>query len=243
MLSKLVKPGDRIELLRVDSLKNIKDETVNKRVYHSKVCEIVSEDRIEIAMPMEKEKLLLLQVDNEYDMYFYTSGGLYQCFARVVDRYKTNNIYMILMELTSNLRRQQRREYYRLSCALEMNTRVLCEDEVKEIEQKGQLTNIIKEKLNKSVIVDISGGGLRFVADQHYEEGSLVICFCHFLLDGKIKEYSLVGEVLTVKELSNRPGTYEHRVQYVNINVEEREEIIRYIFQEERKNRKKELGV
>ena len=62
-------------------------------------------------------------------------------------------------------------------------------------------------------------------------------------MDGAAKHYSLVGRVLSVEELENRPGVYEHRVQYVNMDVDEREEIIKYIFNEERKNRHKEKGI
>lgn len=43
-----------------------------------------------------------------------------------------------------------------------------------------------------------------------------------------------------VKELENRRGMFEHRVQYYNLDVNTREEIIRFIFEEERKSRKKE---
>ncbi len=41
--------------------------------------------------------------------------------------------------------------------------------------------------------------------------------------------------MLDVKEVENRPGTFEHRVQYINMDTEEREEIIKYIFDEERR--------
>ncbi len=242
MLSNIVKPGDKLELQKVERIKENGGELVRK-IYHSSVCEILSEDRLEITMPMEKGKLILLQVDSEYELYFYTENGLYQCLARIVDRYKTDNIYMILVELTSNLRKQQRREYFRFSCALEMNARGVSEEELKVSLQSGEKLSVSAEKLSKGIIVDISGGGLRFVIDQMYEVDSLVNCVYHLLVEGKSKEYNLVGKVLSVKELSNRPGVFEHRVQYVNINVDEREEIIRYIFQEERKHRKKELGL
>lgn len=54
------------------------------------------------------------------------------------------------------------------------------------------------------------------------------------------KKYDVVGKVLAVKELENRRGMFEHRVQYYNLDVNTREEIIRFIFEEERKSRKKE---
>ena len=56
----------------------------------------------------------------------------------------------------------------------------------------------------------------------------------------EIKKYEIIGKVLAVSELENRPGVYEHRVQYYNMDVETREEIIRFIFEEERRNRKKD---
>ena len=46
--------------------------------------------------------------------------------------------------------------------------------------------------------------------------------------------------MLCVREMENRPGVFEHRVKYVNMEEEKREEIIKFIFQEERKNMKKD---
>ena len=89
--------------------------------------------------------------------------------------------------------------------------------------------------LKDSVVVDISGGGLRFVADYAYEVDSLIMCKYRLLIGKEEKEYNLVGKVLAVKELENRPGSFEHRIQYLNMDTEEREEIIKYIFDEERR--------
>lgn len=241
MLSRLISPGDKVELQAVERLREEGTEETRK-VYYSQVYDILSADRMEIVMPMEKTKLILLPVDSVYDVVLYAQGTLYQCFARIIDRYKSNNVYILVLELTSNLRKHQRREYYRFSCALDMCARPLVEDEMKAIEQKEALYLTPGLPLKHSVIVDISGGGLRFIADQEYEKDSMIYCTYHLLLDGKDKEYSLVGKILSVRPVENKRGVYEHRVQYVDIEVDKREEIIRYIFQEERKNRKKESG-
>lgn len=241
MLSKYVVPGNRLEIQAVERIKNA-DELERKKVYQTQVLDILSEDRFEIMMPMEKTKLVLLPVDVEYDLYFYTSAGLYQCFARVIDRYKTDTKYILLMELTSNLRKFQRREYYRLSCALEMDSRLLEKEEIQSIENKDDFL-VPGLPLKRSIIVDISGGGLRFVGDYAYEPDSMICCKYHLIIDGRDKEYSLVARVISVRELEDRRGVYEHRAQYVNINTLEREEIIRFIFEEERKNRKREKGL
>lgn len=241
MLSKYVIPGNKIEMQAVERAKYI-DDTEKKKVYQTQVCDILSEDQLEIYMPMEKSKLILLPVNAEYDMYFYTQAGLYQCFANVIDRYKSGNQFILLMELTSNLRKFQRREYYRLSCALEMNSRPLEKEEV-EVVERGTNYLVPGLPLKRSVIVDISGGGIRFIGNYAYEPDSLVCCKYNLVVDGNAKEYTLIAKVLMVRELEDRPGVYEHRAQYINIDTAEREEIIRFIFEEERKHRKREKGL
>ena len=240
ILSKYIAPGSRIELQKTKRYRSDDDE--KNKVYASQVVDIISDDRIEISMPMEKTKLILLPVDVEYDLYFFTPNGLYQCYASVVDRYKNNNRFSLLLDLTSNLRKYQRREYYRFSCALEMNSRPLQEEEVQAFEKKNVVLTP-ELPLQRSVIVDISGGGLRFVAEYAYEVGSMILCKYFLWIDGENKEYNLCGRVLAVKEVDNRPGFFEHRVQYVNMDKDNREEIIKYIFNEERKIIKKQSDI
>lgn len=244
LLSKYVVPGCRVDLQEMDHLELSETDEVDSgeetrtgsKGYQSKVLDILSEDRLEILMPMEKSKIIPLPVDGEYDLYFFTDSGLYQCYARVADRYKDNSMYVLVMDLVSNLRKYQRREYYRLSCALEMSSRPLQIDEVKLAEAGRREVRIPELPLKGSVVVDISGGGLRFVADYAYDVESLIMCRYRLMIGKENKEYNLVGKVLAVKELENRPGSYEHRVQYVNMDSEEREEIIKYIFDEERRS-------
>lgn len=239
MISKFLSPGDKLELQMLTHIQQ-ENETQTKKVYGSQINDILSEDRLEIAMPLEKSKLILLPVDTEYDMTIYTKQGLFQCFVRVVDRYKSDNMYLLVVELTSNLRRNQRREYYRFSCALEMCSRNLEEEEIQAIESKVPYTLVPGLPLKRSVIADISGGGLRFLSNQKYEPESLLYCSYHLVLNNVRKLYEVVGKVLSAKEVENRPGVYEHRVQYINMEEEKREEIIKFIFQEERKNIKKD---
>ena len=85
------------------------------------------------------------------------------------------------------------------------------------------------------------------MANHRYKKGSVILCkyVLVFEQDGKVseKEYNLTGRVLDVNEVANRENVFEHRVQYINMDVDEREEIIRYIFNEDRKHRRKERGI
>ena len=238
MFSKFISIGDKIELQVVSHEYEEKPDTP-VRVYHSEVNEIQSEDTIEIKMPMEKTKLILLPIDSEYDMVFYGSSGLFQCLGRIIDRYKSNNTYLLLVEMTSNLRKYQRREFYRLRCALEMHARALREDEIQTVESRMPYSLANDLPLKESVIVDISGGGLPFVSTHAFKQGSLLYCCYHLMNGGEHKKYEVISKVISCIELDNRPGTFEHRVQYYDIDPTEREEIIKYIFEEERKSRQK----
>ena len=214
----------------------------DKKAYTSKVYDVISDEQIEILMPMEKTKLILLPVDGEYDVCFYTKQRLFQCYVRIIDRYKSDNTFILLCEPTSNLRKYQRREYYRFSCILNMDSRELVEEELEAME-KNELVFQPGLPLQKSVIVDISGGGVRFVSNYRYEKETIIYLTYKLMIAGKEKIYEIAGKILASKPIENRPGEFEHRLQYMNINNMEREEIIRYIFEEERKNRRKENGM
>ena len=258
MLSKYVMPGNKLELQAVESelLLDAEEEAVEqegrqegeivggintKKAYHTVVYDVLSDERLEIYMRMEKSRLLLLPVDVEYDLFFYTESGLYQCYARVVDRYKNDAAHVLLRELTSNLRKHQRREFYRLNCSFEIEGRSM---EKEEEDAMGKRERYLMPGLpfRNGVVVDLSGGGLRFVAKHRYEPNRLICCKIGLLQNDDYKEYTIAAKVIAAKEIENKQGLFEHRVQFVRIHAQDREEIIRYIFEEERRIRKRETG-
>jgi len=242
MLENFIKPGQRIDLKALKRVK-VSSEKNKDKVYSTKVYDVVNDDTIEIIMPMEQTKLILLPVDGEYEVFFYTENGLYESTVRITDRYKSNNVYIILVELQANLRKYQRRDFYRYSCALDMETRGLTPEEVFAYRKGENYQAPPGMPTAKGVIVDISGGGLRFVSKTQYERESLLYCNYSLFIHGGIKGYKIICKVLDSREITNRPGEYEHRVQFLNLDNDEREEIIQYIFEEERKNRRKERGL
>ncbi|MCR5107871.1 MAG: flagellar brake protein [Lachnospiraceae bacterium] len=241
MLSKYVKVGDKLDLETIESLGE--SETLNeKRQYRSSVFDIIAEDQLKVAMPMEHGKLVLLPIDGEYNLCFYTSNGLYQCLARVIDRYRNDNVFVLVLELTTDLSKYQRREYYRLNCVLDMKSRA-----VKEAGDKGNVTEKVEFldtdiTFNNGIMVDISGGGARFISKVRYPIDTEILFVFKLFVSGKLNEYRLRGKVLFSEPMTNNPNAYEHRIQFINILNDERESIIRYIFEEERKIRRREKG-
>ena len=242
MLEQYIQLGQRIDLESVTRIMADGEPQQLRKVYSSKVYDILTDEKIEIVMPYEQRRLVLLPVDSEYSIYFYTDNGMLECRARITDRYKSNNVFILVMELLTNLRKYQRREFYRYNCVLELESRVLEDDERALV--GTPLQEFVQDlPLQKSVIVDISGGGLRFLSNENYKEGSLL--FCRYQLEQKDsgKVYEVIGKVLSTNPAKKRPGFYEYRIQYQHIDNKKREEIIQYIFEEERKNRKKEKGL
>ncbi|XME01303.1 flagellar brake protein [Lachnospiraceae bacterium C1.1] len=246
MLSDYLTPGDRVEVkalhpttVLAHNLSTADDYFDLKKTYRTRIYDLLSEDVVSIEMPTEKTKLILLPVGEDFDLCFYTSKGLYQCYARVRDRYKTSNVYILEMELTTNLRKFQRREYYRFNCVLDMSARSLSEDEERKIAEHEVEFIDTDMLLDDGVIVDISGGGARFISHTQYEVNSLILFKFMLDIDENRRPYTLIGRVVMSERAQGRDA-FEVRIKFVKIDNKDRESIIKYIFEEERKIRQRQ---
>ncbi len=235
----IVRPGDRVDIesIPVSATAEVQQED-EKKYYITKVYDVTDdgEELVEVIMPMEKTKMIVLSMDILYDLYFYAGKGIYKCSARVVDRRNDNNVAIAVMRPETDLTRHQRREYYRYSCILSMMTRLLHDyEEVSYLSQSKYDESI--EPTDKSTIVDISGGGLRFVSQATYPTDRLVNCRFSLQFRGRVSRYDCVVRILSGDTVANNRFQTEYRGQFVHIDGGAREEIIRYIFEEERKVR------
>lgn len=239
LLSKYIAPGSRIELEAIDRVLQ-EDGSYKRKKFDSKVVDVIDDETLEILMPMEQTKLVLLPVNGEYDIHFFTTKGLFQCLARVVNRYKNGNLYLLEIELVSNLQKYQRREFYRYSCTLPLKFRLTTHLEETNLENKKSTAFDEELPMIDATIVDISGGGMRFVSSESVEVNDVVYTI-YTLSNGRTFKHA--AKILAVKKLESDPKNikFEHRCQFINILNGERESIIRYIFEEERNKRKKEL--
>ena len=239
MISKYVTVGDRID---IESIKKGNTENNEKKLYRSQVFDIESEDRIKVGMPMEQGRVILLPVDEEFNLCFYTPSGLYQCLGRVAERYKNNNIFILVMDLTTDIRKYQRREYYRLNCVLDMKSTMINQNDVSSFSEKVHFIDT-DLTFDNGTMVDISGGGARFISKVKYPKDSNILFTFELFVNDALTSYKLLGKVLVSQEIQGREGEYEHRIMFVNIMNDDRESIIKYIFEEERRIRRREKGM
>ena len=237
MIEKFISPGDKVEMKSTVNVV-LPDGTKGIKTYKSSVYDILDEGRLEIVMPKDQTKLVLLPVDGEYDVCFYTHGGMYRADVKIIEIQKINGIYVLVTEMISNLHKYQRREYYRFNCIIEMMAREMTKKET-DIYAEGLAELLPQSDMIRGVIVDISGGGARFVSRQLFRESSMILMRFELPILDMEKSFLLVGRVIYSSEIVNRANEFESRVKFELIDSVKREKIIRYIFNEERKNRKK----
>lgn len=238
MLQGVITEGSKVELQRASSVSQ-KKENSEIKTYYSLVSEVIGSNRIKITMPLEKGKIVLLPVNVRYNACFYTPNGLYQGRVLIVDRYKDESIYMLVVELISELVKFQRRQYYRLGCTMDMQYKKI-EKNQKEYEDQSENNGIIDDKdFIEGTALDISGGGMRFVSNRSLSEGDSIFVVLEIQYESEKKEYGLNARVVTSEPLANQIGRYEHRIEYKEMSGKVRESLIKYIFDEERRQRKK----
>lgn len=71
MIEKFISPGDKLEL-RTTVRVTLPDGTEGIKTYRTSVYNILEDGKLELVMPMEQTKLILLPVGGEYDVCFYS---------------------------------------------------------------------------------------------------------------------------------------------------------------------------
>lgn len=245
MISKILSPGDRIELERVvnkDKLKNvIIQETTEIKPYISQIYDIIDDEQLKIAMPIIEGRVTPLPQNARYDACFFTHGGLFKGRIVITDRYKEDGLFVLAVELTTELKKYQRRQYYRLEYTMDIDYIIIdAQTENMILEDEKAAADILTDnKLTNGTVLDISGGGIRFCSDEKLEVGSKILVDLNILLTSSQEKCGVIGIVLSSNRIQNKDGLYEQRIEYTNIKGPTRESIIRYIFEQERKIRKK----
>ncbi len=246
-ISELIKPGDKVDLQLVQQIESAEKTGTTASIYKSQVLDKRSNGNYIISMPIENGRLILLPIGVRYELTFYCGGSMYRCVGQIVERYKKDNLYMLEVELKTQLERYQRREYYRYNCTLDVDFFVLNEEhktmESTEVIMQDLLNTDFTENRCKGVAVDLSGGGMKFRSEVQLKPRDQILIMLRLINARMDKQYQIVGEVIACTEVrTEKIRLYESRVQFSIKDNKIREEIIRYIFEEERRNRQKVNG-
>ena len=239
MANRLITEGNKIDFKDILSKEQL-NGGLTPATYASQVFEIRNDNILRVSMPIEHGRIIPLSKGKKFDAFFYTAKGLYQCRVIIIDRFKINNIYMMDIELLTEPVKYQRRQYYRLELNIPVRYMQITETEsnvmANEEELPERLGNL--SEYHTGDTIDISGGGLRFTGDTLVEKGNRLAVVFDIDYEGNIERYLLAADVVMSFAIPQHHGMYEHRVEFKDISKENREMLIKYIFQEERKIRK-----
>lgn len=232
--------GNKVELVKLEQV--IKNEK-NRKVYISKICDFVSDNTLQIAMPIYEGKIVPLPVDEKYSVCFYTDKGLLQCNAVITARYKSGNLFFLELLLLGELAKVQRREFYRYKCMVDAKIRIVSDEEY----DKGYYADLevpeTKLTWNNAKILDLSGGGAKLVQTEHLDKNEVVkIVFSVRILD-EVMNFGLYARILSSYGLKGKTNVFEQRIEFMKIAQDDRDRIIRFIFESERMARAKESGL
>jgi c-di-GMP-binding flagellar brake protein YcgR len=251
MLQDILTIGDKIDIKHLDRFGR---PAHNAKTFVSQLIDFVDFDVIHIAAPITSSTPIILNVGEGYKLCFYTNKGLYQCNCVILSNRRENNIIVAVVRITSNLEKYQRRQYYRLECIIDMEYRVITSEE-ELLEKKFQMEDfasgdertqyrkILTRLQNEWVlasITDISGGGARFNSEVLHNHGDKLQIKLDLRLGSELRKMVLGAIVISSGSIENRTGVYEHRVEFNNIMKKDREDLIKYIFEQERRRRKNE---
>lgn len=246
MLSKVLSLGDRIEITKVvndeQKMKLIEDKSIFSKPLISQVYDIIDDNQLKIGMPIVEGRVIPLPVNARFNICFFTSGGLFKSRFVVTDRYKEEGLYVLVIELISELKKYQRRQYYRLEYTMDIEYMPI-EEELRESIKNEEITiedAMTDGNLKTGVLLDISGGGIRFTSNEQLEANIDLLLKLDICLANNKKVNGVVGTLLSSNKLQNKDGVYEQRVVFCDMTQMTRETIIRYIFEQERKMRQKQ---
>ena len=253
MANDVIQIGNKIEL-RAVSNRVLSTKPEESDVYISQFLQWADLNVATIAIPSFKGHLIPLRVDDVYELQFVTRSGLYRCRGKISKRSKTsNNIAVAEVKFISALEKFQRRQFYRMNCIIPMTYAVLT-DVQKELYKEKKRSLSLEQKLSiekklenqqmvfqKATVLDISGGGMRFNSSVQQETDDILLLQPALPETVRKKIPFLFGRIISSRRIPNKePVTFDNRIEFVEISSTEQEQIITYIFKEERDKRRRE---
>lgn len=247
-VSDVIHVGDRVDIRLVQQIENSDKNADAPDVYKSQILDMKENGNLEIAMPTEKGKLILLPLGVRFEFAFYCqNGGLYKGIGQIAERYKKDGFFMLEVELKTGLEKLQRREFYRYSCTMDFTFYVLGEEQ-KDITSADKILQDImaaedKIPAKQGIVADLSGGGMKIRTSYELQSGDRILAILHLANEKVNRQFHVLGKVIAcMKVPASTKISYESRIKFDIEDDKIREEIIRYIFEEERKIRRKENG-
>ena len=230
-MENILTPGVKLELNEVTANKKKASVTYLSQIYDLNA----DTKRVSIAMPYKDGHMVVLSLGVVLDAYFYCKSKMYHSRVKVVDRYKSGNLIVLVVELQSELKKVQRRQFFRYDLIVPVRYMLLDDETALIYDKTGELPEeIIKQNIKNGQTINISGGGMKFVGCKFERDDRVYIELDY--TSGTINQcLRVAAKIIDSVNPQGRRDIFHNRVSYDNIKNDDRESLIRFIFEEERK--------
>lgn len=208
----LLKVGDKIELLRIDSLQN-------KISYPSQVLDILDDDILEIRGPLHKNDFVFVSRKEKIRIIFVVKDkGKYQFDAEILN-INYEGVYSLKIRRISDITKHQLRKYFRFEVSIPVKKYfTIIEDNEEKILEENCRTK------------DISGGGMKLYTNYQHNVGDIITC--EFEVDKHL--ITTKAKVVRVEEVDTFEFDFALGVEFKDIEERNRDRLIKFIFTKQR---------
>lgn len=232
-MSTAFKLGARLELLKPGMTLDSAEAMSLKLV--SAVHEINSEHEIVIDNPTKGATLVPLHPGDRFSCYALQGGKIYKGELSTISSMKDGNVRVCKMKVTVPLDKYERRQFFRLDTTMTIRYLLITAENSAAFKAAVLSNSLLSmQGFRKGTTIDISGGGIRFTSLEQLPEGGMVITNLTSQRESGIREHIFLGKVIASGEKTGARGTFEHRMQFVDMNQNGREEFVQFIFETER---------
>ncbi|NLZ48085.1 MAG: hypothetical protein GX895_04725 [Clostridiales bacterium] len=197
---------------------NSKIEVLEDSEVYKSTIQNESDDTIAISLPVKDGLYITPQIGETLQLLYYSDTHVYKLDAVVIERIVDNTVSLIVLGEFKNIMRVQRRQFVRVSAALNMKFAKVSDKEI--VDEK----DIIQQTMHKGILLDISGGGFRLGTSEKLNLKERIEADLP-LENDRVK---VLGEVVRVEMQQDNIDYYG--IRFVDIDERTRDKIIQFIF-------------
>jgi len=218
-LNNLLSVGDRVQIEYMDIVGR-------KHEYVSQINNIYNNEYLDVLIPISKKRIVYLKSESILKVIAAKEEAVYEFNARIVGK-TFGAVPLLKLQIISDIKKIQRRDFFRLKL-------------IRDIEGR-KVENLKERKFGESFrgnMLDISGGGVLFNSATEFAEGDII----ELTLDLNGKKLIVFGSVVRkMYNLQNPKAPFSYGIRFEGVTEFERNEITKFIFEEQRKLIKKGL--
>ncbi len=231
----------RTMLQNVTDLELALEVEPDKRInLSSTLVEVVTETKIAVAIPTYNGRRFHIETGKRVRVIFKKEDvGVCNFTGLVVSHKLEGEIPLIYIQMVSNVDKNQRRDYFRLSIVTDVIFKIQTGVTTEKQVNMGKLVEVEIPVYRELQVVtrDISGGGLRAMVGERFEPGMKLTVI--LLIENERIEVK--AEVVRCQIFDETVKRYDCGLRFLEVEEKIRSRIIAFIFEKQRNLRKKGL--